>query len=75
MLPVELKKQLKESIERFFETQTHVKWSELSNHYADIIYTSRKLLEKTIMDLSDEVGFTIFKTPGQDELFILLKGK
>lgn len=75
MLPIELKKQLKRSIESFFETQTHVKWSELSDHYADIIYTSRKLLEKTIIDLSVEVGFTIFKTPGQDELFILLKEK
>ncbi|EIO5089043.1 metallophosphoesterase [Vibrio cholerae] len=74
MSPVELKKQLKESIERFFEIQTHVKWSELSNHCADIIYTSRKLLEKTIVDLSSEIGFTIHRTPGQDELFILLKG-
>lgn len=74
MSPVELKKQLRESIECFFETQTHVRWSELSNHCADIIYTSRKLLDKTINDLSKEIGFSIFKTPGQDEMFILLKG-
>lgn len=74
MSPVELRNQLRSSIEAFFEIQTHVKWSDLASHCADIIYTSRKLLEKTIVDLSNELGFTIFKTPGQDELFILLKG-
>lgn len=74
MSPAALKKQLRESIECFFKTQTHVRWSELSNHCADIIYTSRKLLDQTIIELSKEIGFSIFKTPGQDEIFILLKG-
>ncbi|MFC1518842.1 metallophosphoesterase family protein [Pseudomonadota bacterium] len=75
MTPTELEHRLRESIELFFTTQTHVKWSELSHSCSDILYTSRKLLDKTIVTLSDELGFTIFKTPGQNELFILLKGE
>lgn len=74
MSPAQLEQKLRESINLFFERQTHVKWSELSSECSDIVYTSRKLLEKTILDLSDELSFTVFKTPGQDELFILLKG-
>ena len=74
MSPIELETKLRESIEAFFAKQTHVKWSELSYSCSDILYTSRKLLDKTIVTLSNELGFTIFKTPGQNELFILLKG-
>ncbi len=73
MTPAELEINLRESIEVFFSKQDHIKWSELSHSCIDILYTSRKLLDKTIVTLSIELGFTIFKTPGQNELFILLK--
>lgn len=69
----ELKSQIEAVIKELFKTQSHVKWSDLSSQFLDIAYTSRKLLQKILRELSTDLGFSIHETPGQDELFILLK--
>lgn len=69
----ELKNQIKGVIDELFKTQSHVKWSDLSNQFVDIAYTSRKLLQKVLHELSTDLDFSIHETPGQDELFILVK--